>query len=78
MRIICSMSMLVALAMPSLITNSSASGTVILPARVLEDDICWPKLQICVAETACMHLEGITLALVTTKRVKEEEASRQI
>jgi len=70
--------MLVALAMPSLITNSSASGTVILPARALEDDTCWLKLQICVAETVCMHLEGITLALVTTKRVKEEEALRQI
>ena len=70
--------MLVALAMPSLIANSLASGAVILLAGVLEDNTCWPKFQICVAESACMRLEGITLASVTTTRVEgEEEASRQ-
>jgi len=78
MRIIHSMATLVALAIPSLITNSSASGAVVLLAGALEDDTCWPKFQICTAKTACMHLEGITLASVTTTRVEgEEEASRQ-
>jgi len=71
------MAMLVALAMPSLMANSSASGAVVLLARALEDDTCWPKFQIYAVETACMHLEGITLASVTTIRVEgEEEASR--
>jgi len=78
MRIIHSMAMLVALAMPSLIANSLASGAVVLPAEALEDDTCWPRFQICTAETACMRLEGITLASVTTTRVEgEKEASRQ-
>jgi len=43
----CSMAMLVALAIPSLMTNSLVSGTVVLLAGALEDDICWPKFQIC-------------------------------
>jgi len=78
MRIMCSIAMLVALAMSSLITNSLASGAVVLPARALEDGTCWLRFQIYTAETACMHLEGITLASVTTTRVEgEEEASRQ-
>jgi len=78
MKIMCSMAMLVALAMPSLIVNSSASGAVVLPARALEDDTCWPRFQICTAETACMHLEGMTLVSVTTTKVKgKEETSRQ-
>jgi len=78
MRIMHSMAMLVALAMPSLMANSSALGAVVLPAGALEDDICWPKFQRCTAETACMGLEGITLASVTTTRVEgEEETSRQ-
>ena len=78
MRIMHSMAMLVALAMSSLMANSSALGAVVLPAGALEDDICWPKFQICTAETACMCLEGMTLASVTTTRVEEEEeASRQ-
>jgi len=38
MRIMYSMAMLVALAMPSLLANSSASGAVVLPARALKDD----------------------------------------
>ena len=78
MRIIHSMAILVILAMPSLIANSLVSGVVVLLARVLENDICWPKFQICIAETACICLEGITLVSVTTTRVEgEEEASRQ-
>ena len=78
MRIMHSMAMLVVLAIPSLIANSSTSEVVILPAGALENNTCWPKFQICAAETACMHLEGITLASVTTTRIKEkEEASRQ-
>ena len=78
MRIIHSIAMLVALAMLSLMANSSVSGAVVLPAGALEDDTCWPKFQICVAEIACMCLEGITLASVTKKRVEgEKEASRQ-
>ena len=74
----CSVAMLVALAIPSLMANSSALEAVVLPADVLENDTYWPTFQICAAETACMHLEGITLASVTTTRIKEkEEASRQ-
>jgi len=78
MRIMRSMAMLVALAMSSLMANSLASEAVVLLAGALEDDTRWPKFQICAAETACMHLEGITLASVTTTRVEgEEEASSQ-
>ena len=78
MRIICSMAMLVALAMLSLMVNSSALEVVILSAKALKDDTCWPKFQRCAAETACIYLEGITLASVTTIRVEEEkEASKQ-
>ena len=71
------MAILVAIAIPSLIINSLASETVVLLAEALENNICWPKLQIYIAETACMCLEGITLVLVTITRVEEEEkASR--
>jgi len=74
----CSVAMLVALAIPSLMANSSALEAVVLPADALENDTYWPKFQICAAETACMHLEDITLTSVTTTRVEgEEEASRQ-
>jgi len=72
------MAILVALAMPSLMANSSASGAVVLPAGALEDETWWPSLQKCTAEIACMFLGGIALASVTTTRVEEkEEASRQ-
>jgi len=71
MRIMHSIAMLVALAMLSLMANSSASGAVVLPAGALEDDTCWPKFQRCAAETACIHPKGITLVSVTTTRVEE-------
>ena len=78
MRIMCSMAMLVVLAIPSLIANSLVSEVVILPAKVLEDDTYWPNFQVCIAETACIYLEGMTLVSVTIIRVeKKEEASRQ-
>ena len=78
MSIMHSMSILVALETSSLMTNRLVSGAVVLPAGALEDNTCWPKFQIYAAETACIHLEGITLASVTTTRVEEEEeASRQ-
>ena len=78
MSIMHSMSILVALETPSLMANSSASGIVVLLVGALEDNTCWPKFQICIVETACMCLEGITLASVITTRVEgEEEASRQ-
>ena len=78
MRIMHSIAMLVALAMPSLIANSSPSGAVVLLAGALEDNTCWPKFQIYAVGTACICLEGITLASVTTTRVEgKEEASRQ-
>ena len=78
MRIMRSMAMLVALAMPSLIANSSVSEAVVLLVGALEDDTCWPKFQIYAVETAYICLEGIILASVTTTRVEEEEeASRQ-
>jgi len=78
MKIMHSIAMLVALAMSSLMTNSSASEAVVLPAGALEDDIWWPSLQKYAAEIACIFLGGIALASVTTTRVeKEEETSRQ-
>jgi len=78
MRIMCSMAMLVVLAIPSLIVNSLVLEVVILPAEVLEDDTCWPNFQVCIAETACIYLKGMTLVSVTTIRVeKKEEALRQ-
>jgi len=78
MSIIHLMAILVAIAIPSLIINSLASETVVLLAEALENNICWPKLQIYIAETACICLEGITLVSVTITRVEEEEkASRQ-
>ena len=78
MRIMHLMAMLVALAIPSLMANSSALGAVVLPAGALEDNTCWPKFQRCAAETAYMRLEDITLASVTTTRVEgKKEASRQ-
>jgi len=40
MRIMHSIAMLVALAIPSLMVNSSASGVVVLPAGALENDTC--------------------------------------
>ena len=73
MRIMHSMAMLVALTMSSLIVNSLASGAVVLPAGALKNNTCWPKFQRYTAETAYMHLEGITLASVTTTRVEEEK-----
>ena len=76
MSIMHSMSILVALEIPSLIANSSASGAVILPVRALEDNTWWPSLQECTAEIACIFLGSIALTSVTTTRVgKEEEAS---
>jgi len=43
MRIIHSIAMQVALAIPSLMANSLVSGAVVLLARVLEDSACWSK-----------------------------------
>jgi len=78
MSIMYSISILVALETPSLITNSSVSEVVVLPAGAFEDDTWWPSLQKYMAETACIFLEGIALVSVTTTRVEEkEEVSRQ-
>ena len=78
MSIMCSIAMLAVLTMPSLIANSLASEAVVLLAGALKNNIYWPKLQICIAETAYIYLEGITLASVTTTRLKEEkEALKQ-
>jgi len=72
------MAILVAIAISSLIINSLVSETVILLAEALENNICWPKLQIYAAERACMCSEDITLVSVTITRVEEEKkASRQ-
>jgi len=67
------MAILVAVAIPSLIINSLASETVVLLAEALENNICWPKLQIYIAETACMCLEGITLVSVTIQEWKKRK-----
>jgi len=67
-RIMYSMSILVVLAMSSLIVNGLASGVVVQPARALENNICCPSLQKCTAEIVCIFLEVIS---VTTIRVKK-------
>ena len=78
MRIIYSMAILVVLAIPSFMANSSVSEIVVLPAVVLKDNICWSRFQICTAKIACICLESITLVLVTIIRVEEKkEISRQ-
>jgi len=78
MNIMHSMSILVALETPSLITNSLASEAVVLPAGTLEDNTWWPDLQKCTTNTACMFLGDIVLISVTTTRVEgKEETSRQ-
>ena len=66
--------MLVALAIPSLIANSLVSRVVILSARVLEDNIYWPRIQIYTVETAYICLESITLILVIITRVVKFKA----
>ena len=78
MKIMHSIAILVALAIPSLIANSSTSEVVILPAETLENNTYWPKFQIYTAETACMHLENIILVLVTTTRVEGDVIKRVI
>ena len=78
MKIMHSMAILVALAIPSLIANSSASGVVILPAGALKDNTYWPKFQIYIAETACMYLENIMLVSVTTTRVEGDVIKKVI
>ena len=65
--------MLVALAISSLIANSSASGAVVLLVRALENDTCWPKFQRYTAKTAYKCLENIILISVTTTRVEEKK-----
>ena len=74
MRIMCSMSILVALETPSLIANSSASKAVVLLAGAFENDTLWSSLQKCIAEIAYMFLESITFILVTTIRVKKKKS----
>jgi len=51
-----SMSILVVLAMPSLIVNRLASEVVIRLAGILEDNICYLSLQKYIAEIAYMFL----------------------
>ena len=67
-RIIYSMSILVVLAMFSLIVNNLVSGVVVQPARALENNICCPSLQKYIAVIVCIFLEVIS---VTTIRVKK-------
>ena len=78
MKIIHSIAILVALAIPSLIANSSISEVVISLAGALEDNTYWPKFQIYTAETTCMHLENIILVLVTITRVEGDVIKRVI
>jgi len=74
--IMCLTSKEVALTTPSRIANNSASRAMARPAGALDDDICSPNLQKWATETACMFLEGITLASVATTSVDgSEEAS---
>ena len=61
--------MLVALAIFSLIANSLVSRVVVLSARVLENNTCWPRIQIYAVEIVYICLESITLILVIITRV---------
>jgi len=77
MRIMYSMAMLVALAIPSLIANSLASEVVVLSVRVLENDTCWPKFQIyasrgyntCISNNNKSGRKGGSLKTKTVKRL---------
>ena len=55
-KIIYSMFILVALAMFSLITNSSTSEAVVWPAKTLEDNIYYSSFQKYIVKTTCMFL----------------------
>jgi len=72
-RIMCSISILVALAIPSLLANSLASKAVFQPTRALENDICYLNLQKYIVEIVCIFQNDIVLASVITMRVEEEK-----
>jgi len=63
----------VALTTPSRIANNSASRAVARLAGALDDDTCSPSLQKWATETACIFLEGMTLASVVTTSVDGSE-----
>jgi len=69
----CLISILVALAISSLLANSVASKAVFQPARALKNDICYLNLQKYIVEIVCIFQNDIVLALVITMRVEEEE-----
>ena len=72
-----SISILVALTMPSIIVDSLVSEVVVWPTKALENNIYCSSLQKYIIETAWMFLGSIALALVITMRVeKEKEAPR--
>jgi len=73
MIIICLTSKEVALTTPSRIADNSASRAVARPAGTLDNDTCSPSLQKWATETACIFLEGITLASVATTSVDRSE-----
>lgn len=72
-RIMCLISILVALAIYSLLANSLASKTVFQPARALENNICYLNLQKYIVEIVCIFQNNIVLASVITIRVEEEK-----
>ena len=72
-RIMYSTSILIALAILSLMANNSVSEAIVQLAKALEDNIYYPSLQKYIAEIACIFLEGITLAPIITIRIKEEK-----
>ena len=74
-RIMCLISILVALETPNIMANSLVLGAVVLLAGTLEDDIWWPSFQKYAAEIAYMFLEGIALISVTTTKIEKEEAT---
>jgi len=72
-RIMCSISILVALAIPSLLANSLVSKAVFQPARALENYICYLNLQKYIVEIVCIFQNDIVLASVITMRVEKKK-----
>jgi len=73
-----SMSILVALTIPSFIANSLTSGVVVQLAGALEDNICYSSLSKYIVETACMFPGSVVLTSITTMRVEGKKRSLKI
>ncbi len=72
------MSMLVALAMSSLMVNSSVSKAVVLPARALENNICWPKTPNMCNRDSLYTSRGYDTYISNNNKSKERRGSLKI